>query len=256
MEQKKILNEDETRTFLEGMGFEASDDKQGLYKKNLPDGSNAFWDFRKTPKGNFYISHSNDDGGEFWKDKDAKQTPEYVEVRKVLGGETKEKKEKIVQTGPVNATPGQSLTVLESKTQAFDIMNQRDDSQVLLEIQGGFMEEFVYSFPTKEGKVTGLSWAGAKEVARQMGNISVEDCDILEKPDTYLVKCKAKDMKRNVTMFGVAEQSKNMKLRNGEDIRDLHALSKAVSRAQRNAIRGLIPEIFIKKMIEQYLKGE
>lgn len=249
MEQKKILNEDETRTFLEGMGFEASEDKQGLYKKNLPDGSNAFWDFRKQSKGNFYISHAQEDGGEFWKDKDAKQTPEYVEVRKVLGGDTKEKKEKTVK-------PEQALSVLESKNQAFDLMNQRDDSQVLLEIQGGFMEEFVYSFPTKEGKVTGLSWAGAKEVARQMGNISAEDCDILEKPDTYLVKCKAKDTTRNVTMFGVAEQSKNMRLKNGDSIQDLHALSKAVSRAQRNAIRGLIPEIFIKKMIEQYLKGE
>jgi len=47
-----------------------------------------------------------------------------------------------------------------------------------------------------------------------------------------------------------------MTLKNGTQLTDLHAISKAVSRGQRNAIRALIPEIFIKKMIEQYLKGE
>jgi hypothetical protein len=251
MEQKKILNENEIPTFLDGMGFEADENKPGLYRKAIADGTNAFWDFRKNTKGRFYVSNSNDNGGEFWDDKKAYQLPEYVEVRKAIGGEEKTPKKK---DAPV--LKEQSLTVLESKNQAFDLMNQRDDSQVLLEIQGGFMEEFVYSFPTKEGKVTGLSWVGTKEVARQMGNISVEDCEILEKPETYLVKCKAKDIARNVTMFGVAEQSKRMMLKGGDSVPDLHALSKCVSRAQRNAIRGLIPEIFIKKMIEQYLKGE
>lgn len=251
MEQKKILTEEEIPTFLEGMGFKADENKPGLYKKELDVGANAYWDFRKQKKGNFYIADDQENGGAFWKDEQAKQMPEYLEVRKALGAEEKKPKKETV--APKHE---QGLQVLESKIQAFDLMNQRDDSQVLLEIQGGFMEEFVYSFPTKEGKVTGLSWVGTKEVARQMGNISVEDCDIMETPETFRVKCRAKDISRNVTMFGVAEQSKRLKMKNGEDQPDMHALSKAVSRAQRNAIRGLIPEIFIKKMIEQYLKGD
>src|SRR4030042_588825 len=257
MTEQKKLNENEIQTFLDGMGFGADENKQGLYKKQLNNGSTAFWDFRKTQKGSFYVTDSYEDGGSFWKDKDAKQLNEYVEVRKALGGEAKEKKQ--ITTGPVNATPGQeikSLSILERKDQAFDLINKRDDEQVLIEIQGGFMEEFVYSFPTKEGKVTGLSWVGTKEVARQMGNISVEDCDIMETDNTFRVKCRAKDIKRNVTMFGVAEQSKKMKLRSGDEQVDLHALSKAVSRAQRHDIRGLIPEVSVKKMIEQYLSKE
>lgn len=250
MSQKQLENKDEIQVFLDGMGFEASQDKPGLYKKEL-DMVTCFWDFRKTPKGNFYATSNEDEA--FLKDKDAHQLSEYVEVRKALGGE-----EKPPQKKPESYIKHKKdeVAVLESKNQAFDLMNQRDDSQVLLEIQGGFMEEFVYSFPTKEGRVTGLSWAGTKEVARQMGNISVEECDILETPETFRVKCKARDIMRNVTMFGVAEQSKKMRLKSGDEQLDLHSLSKAVSRAQRNAIRGLIPELFIKKMIEQYLKGE
>ena len=144
--------------------------------------------------------------------------------------------------------------VLESKSQAYDLINVRDDQQVLIEIQGGFLDDFVYSFPTSQGKVTGLSWAGVKEVARQMGSISVEDMDISETPETYRVKCKAKDLNKDVTMFGVAEQSKKMLLKSGESVDDLHALSKCVSRAQRNAIRSLIPEIMIKTMIKEFQK--
>jgi hypothetical protein len=251
-EQKKLNTEEEISTFLEGMGFEADEERQGLYRKTLDDGSVCYWDFRKTPKGNFYVPNNNGDG--FWPDKKAKALAEYIEVRRALGGEEKQPRKKEESKEKPVYTPT-SLAVLENKNQAFDLMNQRDDTQVLLEIQGGFMEEFVYSFPTKEGKVTGLSWVGTKEVARQMGNISVEDCDIMETAETFRVKCRAKDIARNVTMFGVAEQSKKMKLRSGEESLDLHALSKAVSRAQRNAIRGLIPEIFIKKMIEQYVAG-
>ena len=144
--------------------------------------------------------------------------------------------------------------VLESKSQAYDLINVRDDQQVLIEIQGGFLDDFVYSFPTSQGKVTGLSWAGVKEVARQMGSISVEDMDISETAETYRVKCKAKDLNKDVTMFGVAEQSKKMLLKSGESVDDLHALSKCVSRAQRNAIRSLIPEIMIKTMIKEFQK--
>jgi hypothetical protein len=57
-------------------------------------------------------------------------------------------------------------------------------------------------------------------------------------------------------MYGVAEQSKTMTLKNGTIVEDLHALSKACSRAQRNALRVLIPEWTIKTMIETYLQKE
>jgi hypothetical protein len=173
----------------------------------------------------------------------------YQGKEKKQDQQQKETTEKNNQTPQPNNKQKNELT---TKGQAYDLINQRDDEQVLLELRGGFLDEFVYSFPTKEGRVTGLSWAGVKEVARQMGNISITDLDITETDTTYRVKAKAKDMDRNVTMFGVTEQTKQLMLRTGETQADTHALSKCVSRAQRNAIRGLIPEMFIKEMIEKY----
>jgi len=142
--------------------------------------------------------------------------------------------------------------ILATKNEAYDLINQKDDQQVLQELQGGFIDEYIYSFPTSQGRVTGLSWAGVKEVARTMGNISIEDLQVNENENSFQVKAKAKDINRNVTMFGVTEQSKTITTRDGQELPDMHALSKCVSRAQRNAIRGLIPETFIKQMIEQY----
>lgn len=252
MSQKQLVNEHDILVFLEGMGFEADGVKKGLYRKTLDDGTNVYWDFRKTDKGSFYVPNGDGDG--FWLDCDAQQLPEYVEVRKVLGGEEKTPMRRKAETVAPKKEETSVLAVLDRKDQAYDLINQRDDDQVLLEIQGGFLEEFVYSFPTREGKVTGLSWAGVKEVARQMGNISVEECDIRETDVSWQIKCKAKDLTRNVTMFGVAEQSKKLLLKGGGEVVDMHSLSKAVSRAQRNAIRGLIPELFIKKMIERYVQ--
>ena len=145
--------------------------------------------------------------------------------------------------------------IVDTKDQAYTLMNIKDDEQVLAEMRGEFLEEFVYSFPMKGGgKVTGLSWTGVKEIARRQGHISVEDIKVTETPDTYRVLAKAKDIQRNVTMFGIAEQLKKMQLRTGDRQEDVHALSKCVSRAQRNAIRALIPEATIKAMIELYLK--
>jgi hypothetical protein len=142
--------------------------------------------------------------------------------------------------------------MVHDENEAHDLMNIKDDAQVLAEMEGKYLQEFVYSFDAGGRKVTGLSYAGVKEVARSAGNIGVEDIKIMETDHTYRVLAKARDSVRNMQMFGVAEQSKVMHTRSG-DVEDGHALSKAVSRAQRNALRVLIPELTIKTMIEKYL---
>ena len=240
----------DTRIKLEGMGFIKSADKPGLYVKELGDESRFFWDFRKIKTGSAYASHAKEDGDGF--DNIPRDELEEMEEYKVFRSE-KNKKSKKEVSKMKNITPDK---ILRDKSEAHDIMNIKDDQQVLAEIQGQFLEEFVYNFKTKGGEVTGLSWAGTKEIARRQGNISIENIDISETDNTFRVLAKAKDITRNVTMFGVAEQSKKLKLKTGVEIEDLHSLSKCVSRSQRNAIRALIPEMFIKEMIKQFLKDK
>lgn len=245
MNQTSLTNE--MQVFLEGIGFIENKNSPGLWNKEKDvEGDQPmrlFWDLRKD-KPFFYGFQGND--------KIPKKTldvqEEYILFAKKFSIKGRDKKLD-------QQSSNTKLSVLDTKNQAFDLINERDNTQVMTELQGGFLKEFVYSFPTKEGNVVGLSWAGVKEVARQMGNISVEDCTISETPETYRVLCKAKDITRNVTMYGIAEQAKMMTLKSGDKVVDLHALSKAMSRAQRNSIRSLIPEIWIKNMIEEYMKN-
>lgn len=292
-DDKTILtHEAEITAWLSMHGFRPTDKSPFLFERvETGSGDRVYADFREHPRGWFYGWFKKD--GSDIPDEAIRRMPDYIAFREAFtpsqvsgaaapqpaassapGGsapsvsKAKSKAASKANAPPAPAPPQPSLHTekvqhalqqtgmvpLERKDEAYTLMNLRDDDQVLIEIQGGFMEEFVYSFPTKEGKVTGLSWVGVKEVARQMGNISVESCDIVPGPESYLVKCKARDVQRNVTMFGVAEQSRTMKLRSGELVPDLHAMSKAVSRAQRNAIRALIPEVYIKDMISKYLQ--
>lgn len=253
---KKKLDAEGIMTFLDGMGFEQDNGKQGLYKKildNTEPTATAFWDFRSTPKGKFYVGNM---GGGFWKDDEAKQLSEYIEVRKVIGDEDKSERKQsrsVQQKQTVPETTG--AIVVRDENQAHDIMNLKDDAQILAEMEGKYLDEFVYSFDVEGGKrkVTGLSWAGVKEVVRSAGGIEIEDIKITETDKSFRVLAKGRDTIRAISLYGIAEQPKKMKLKSGEFIEDAHALSKCVSRAQRNALRVLIPEATIKMTIEKYL---
>lgn len=135
----------------------------------------------------------------------------------------------------------------------FRALDLRDEEQILAEMQGRVMDEYAYRFPSGGREVVGLSWVGVKAVARRMGNISIVKTDISDDDGSYRVVVCAEDRVRNVQMMGAAEQAKVMVVR-GEKVPDLFALQKALSKAQRNAIRNLIPEEIIKAMLAEYLK--
>lgn len=146
----------------------------------------------------------------------------------------------------------------DSRSEDFALMERRDEEQILAELKGAYLQEFVYDFTVGSRKVTGLSWAGVKEIAYRMGGVRVDDLDIQDKGEYWIVTAKAVDVTRNASRFGVSTQSKVMKLRSGESVPDDFAVQKAVSKAQRNAIRALIPEVFVKTCLAQFLaeKGQ
>jgi hypothetical protein len=136
----------------------------------------------------------------------------------------------------------------------FKIMDARDENQILSELQGHYLTEFVYSFKAGGRDIIGLSWAGIKEIAYRMKGIQIETCTIEDKADYWMVTCKALDIERRSSRFGVATQSKLLKRKDGNTEPDDFALQKATSKAQRNAIRALIPEITAKQYINQFLE--
>lgn len=117
---------------------------------------------------------------------------------------------------------------------------------------------FAYSYPirTKEGikEIIGISVDGAKEIARQLGNIRAStDIKLEEKDDYFYVLVPVTDLVRNVTLLGVGRQSKYI-IGEGmipSDRIDETAFVKAISKAQRNGILSVAPQLAIADIISR-----
>ena len=136
----------------------------------------------------------------------------------------------------------------------FREMERRDEDQIVAEMKGDYLREFVYQFQSGGRTVTGISWAGIKEIAYKMGNIQVDLVDLKETDKSYVAIVKATDTLRNNSRLGASTQLKMMKRRDGSEEEDSFALQKAISKSQRNAIRPLIPEVMMKTWLEKFLE--
>lgn len=137
----------------------------------------------------------------------------------------------------------------------YSLMERKDEDQILSEIKGNVIEEFVYSFPQGNRQITGLSYAGVKQIALQMGNIHCEEPILQENGSCWICKVKAIDVQRNLEMWGVSVQPKFMELRGGQKLRDDFCIQKCVSKSERNALRKLMPEKIIISMISEWQKN-
>lgn len=154
-----------------------------------------------------------------------------------------EQKEEPIQPNPMS----------EDELQAMITLDRMDEKQIREQMAGRALEEYAYQFQMGSRTVTGLSFAGVMEVARNQGNIRMIDLQVEDKGDIYFAKCKGRDDKNGLEIFGVATQAKKMTTYKGE-IDDPFAIIKAAGKAQRNVLRRLIPETAAKVYLEEALK--
>ena len=150
----------------------------------------------------------------------------------------------------------------------FSIVEKRDEAQIMGELKGQVIEEYFYVSP--KGK-TIISYTGVKEISREYKNNVADLVDMRETDEAWIVTCKATDTERNITRLGVSTQSKlekvyqyegyggsraRVKDSNGADVYTLEpdefCIQKAFSKAQRNAIKTLLPVTIITKAIEAW----
>jgi hypothetical protein len=142
-------------------------------------------------------------------------------------------------------------------TELFLDFDRRDEAQIEAELLGGVVAEYAYRFDQGAGAVTGLSLAGVMAVAQHMGGITCDEPPHWEiGEDEYYCEIAATDHGRGLKLWGNASQPKYLRRRDGQQILDPHARAKALSKAQRNAVRKLIPETLATKMLEAYLAGQ
>lgn len=140
--------------------------------------------------------------------------------------------------------------------EVYALMERRDEHQIMESIRGNFLEEYVYQFENKEGRqITGLSWIGTQEAAREYGSIqvSIDKVKEVETKTHFVVTVEAVDTRTGSSRLGRSKQPKMMKLKNGTLIEDEFADVKALSKAQRNAIRSLLPQTWLKEFIKARL---
>ncbi|MDV2496636.1 MAG: hypothetical protein RX316_10590 [bacterium] len=140
----------------------------------------------------------------------------------------------------------------EEPQDVYQLMDQRDEAQIVATLEGMYLDEFVYEMNSGGRPIVGLSWIGIQEASRAYGGIQ---CRILEEQETethVVVTVEAKDIKTGSVRVGRSRQALMRRLPSGQLQIDSFADVKAVSKAQRNAIRQLLPQALLKQWIDQY----
>ena len=145
--------------------------------------------------------------------------------------EEKEKKEEMV---PVTAE--------------YAVVDQVDDQAIVELMTGQTIQDYVYSFKQGGRTVEGLTLAGINEAANRRGGIQVEEVKYEELENSWIATAKAVDTITGSSRYGAYEQPKTAGNRP-----DPFAFTKAVHKAQRNAIKQLIPVPVIREVLNFYL---
>jgi hypothetical protein len=154
----------------------------------------------------------------------------------------------------------------------------RDENQILAEIAGETVTEFIYDTEVwdwvtlpdgsrKKQKIrkVKLSWIGTREAARAKGNIIAEAPIITETDEAIRIVVKFTDLANNFSVFGGCHQPKKIKVNDWDkdsgEIKGTHLeddpyyFQKGLSKAQRNGLTACIPAEWTAKMIDRFLKG-
>ena len=145
--------------------------------------------------------------------------------------EEKEKKEEMV---PVTAE--------------YAVVDQVDDQAIVELMTGQTIQDYVYSFKQGGRTVEGLTLAGINEAANRRGGIQVEEVEYEELDNSWIATVKAVDTITGSSRWGAYEQPK---MAGGRS--DPFAFTKAIHKAQRNAIKQLIPVPVIREVLNFYL---
>lgn len=112
------------------------------------------------------------------------------------------------------------------------------------------LKKYLYSFESKGEEVVDVTLDGINHLAAAAG-VSIEDVDILtEDDDSVTVKAVAIN-KDGIKNIGIVRESKRTK----QGYTNTYALQNAVSKAQRNARKGLLPMTWLRDLISEATGG-
>ena len=135
----------------------------------------------------------------------------------------------------------------------YEIMEARDEAQIIAVAKGSIIKEMFYSFYIGGKKVTGISWVGTKEIARRYGGLEMGLPIMTDIGEEWAASVQCTDLVNKLTLVGTSTVSKTIVKKNGDIDPNKFAYTQASSKAQRNAIRALIPERVLIEMLETFI---
>ena len=133
-------------------------------------------------------------------------------------------------------------------TAEYEVVDQVDDQAIIELMTGQTIQDYVYSFKQGGRTVEGLTLAGINEAANRRGGIQIEEVKYEEREHSWIATAKAVDTITGSSRYGAYEQAKMTGSR-----QDPFAFTKAIHKAQRNAIKQLIPVPVIREVLNFYL---
>ena len=185
----------------------------------------------------------------------AKKKPQAK--KRVSRGTKKPKNTDVVVVSPVD--PSSKLVVAAELS---------DDAIIEQELMGEVLPYFIYQFNQKGGTITGLTVKGVSEVVRRLNRdkksgynirLNPEHCKIERDVEQdgqkgVAVTVYAENLLDGNSAWGTKFEPYKKTGRNGQYNNEF-AVEKALSKAERNAKRKLIPETAATKMIQKMVEG-
>lgn len=130
-----------------------------------------------------------------------------------------------------------------------EVIDHVDDQAIVEMMTGQTIQDYVYSFKQGNKMVEGLTLAGINEAANRRGGIQVNEISYTETDHSWIATAEAIDTITGNSRYGAYEQPK---LLGGK--KDPFAFTKAIHKAQRNAVKQLLPVPVIREVLNFYLK--
>lgn len=154
----------------------------------------------------------------------------------------------------------------------FVVLDRHDEQMIIEEFQRRALKVMLYDFEQGGKRLVDLSYQGVNEGVRLINNTGkanirvdhsafggrgydtvIETADAGNGPEEfYVTTVYAVDDRTGYGQFGVSSEPKLMRLRNGKTKWDIHARTKALGKAQRNALKQHIPEQLRQTMIATF----
>jgi hypothetical protein len=145
-----------------------------------------------------------------------------------------------------------------------------DDSLIESEMMGEVLSHFIYQFPQEGKTVSGLSVKGVSEVVRRLNRNPKSGYKIHIKPEFLKIERDveyngekgvevsvfAEDLITGNSAWGLKFEAYSKAKRGGGSYANTFAVEKALSKAERNAKRKLIPETLAVKMIQKLINED